>query len=213
VADKIMVRISTDENLHMVFYRDIVAAALRLRPSETVMAIADEVLDFQMPGIGIPGFRRKAAAAATSGIILDDRRTPGAAFPLQHLKPGDSLAIQGANLTIKDRFFCVYVRGNVREFGILRRHFDLVARHKPRFAVLKEADRSITIPLRFENPIGIREGFIDQRCQHRFDLSRHTRCPCGRANRQCSRSLSGHLNRWLLGQKSADLGSSFLMLV
>jgi acyl-[acyl-carrier-protein] desaturase len=68
VADKIMVRISTDENLHMVFYRDITAAALALRPSETGCAIVDEVLGFQMPGIAIPGFRRKAAEIAKAGI-------------------------------------------------------------------------------------------------------------------------------------------------
>jgi acyl-[acyl-carrier-protein] desaturase len=68
VADRIMVRISTDENLHMVFYRDIVAAAIALRPSDTVRAITDEVLSFQMPGIGIPGFRRKAAEMARAGI-------------------------------------------------------------------------------------------------------------------------------------------------
>jgi acyl-[acyl-carrier-protein] desaturase len=52
----------------MVFYRDIVAAALALRPSETVCAIVDEVVAFQMPGIGIPGFRRKAAEMAKAGI-------------------------------------------------------------------------------------------------------------------------------------------------
>jgi acyl-[acyl-carrier-protein] desaturase len=68
VADKIMIRIATDENLHMVFYRDIVAAAIAVRPSETVCAIVDEVLGFQMPGIGIPGFRRKAAQMAKAGI-------------------------------------------------------------------------------------------------------------------------------------------------
>jgi acyl-[acyl-carrier-protein] desaturase len=68
VADRIMVRISTDENLHMVFYRDMVAAALGLQPSATVRAIADEVLGFKMPGIGIPGFRRKAAEIAKAGI-------------------------------------------------------------------------------------------------------------------------------------------------
>ena len=39
-----------------------------MRPSETVCAIVDEVLDFQMPGIGIPGFRRKAAEMAKAGI-------------------------------------------------------------------------------------------------------------------------------------------------
>ena len=68
VADRIMVRIAADENLHMVFYRDIVAAALAIRPSVAVRAIADEVLDFQMPGSAIPGFRRKAADIAKAGI-------------------------------------------------------------------------------------------------------------------------------------------------
>jgi acyl-[acyl-carrier-protein] desaturase len=68
VADKIMIRIAADENLHMVFYRDILAAALVLEPSATVCAIVDEVLDFQMPGAGIPGFIRKAAQIAKAGI-------------------------------------------------------------------------------------------------------------------------------------------------
>jgi acyl-[acyl-carrier-protein] desaturase len=68
VADKIMVRIATDENLHMVFYRDVLTAALKLDPSGAVRAIVDEVLAFQMPGAGIPGFVRKAAAIAKAGI-------------------------------------------------------------------------------------------------------------------------------------------------
>ena len=68
VADRIMVRIATDENLHMVFYRDVLAAALKIEPSAAVRAIVDEVLAFQMPGAGIPGFIRKAAAIAKAGI-------------------------------------------------------------------------------------------------------------------------------------------------
>ncbi len=68
VADKIMVRIATDENLHMVFYRDALAAAIKLDPSASVRAIVDEVLSFQMPGAGIPGFMRKAAQIAKAGI-------------------------------------------------------------------------------------------------------------------------------------------------
>jgi acyl-[acyl-carrier protein] desaturase len=68
VADRIMVRIATDENLHMVFYRDVLTAALSLQPSAAVRAIVDEVLAFQMPGAGIPGFIRKAAAIARAGI-------------------------------------------------------------------------------------------------------------------------------------------------
>jgi acyl-[acyl-carrier-protein] desaturase len=68
VADKIMVRIAADENLHMVFYRDILAAALAIQPSAAVRAIVDEVLAFEMPGAGIPGFIRKAAQIAKAGI-------------------------------------------------------------------------------------------------------------------------------------------------
>src|SRR4026207_959435 len=68
VADKIMIRIAADENLHMVFYRDILAAALVLEPSATVCAIVDEVLAFHVPGAGIPGFVRKAAQIAKAGI-------------------------------------------------------------------------------------------------------------------------------------------------
>ncbi len=68
VADRIMVRIAADENLHMVFYRDILGAALELQPSAAVCAIVDEVLAFQMPGAGITNFIRKAAAIAKAGI-------------------------------------------------------------------------------------------------------------------------------------------------
>ena len=68
VADRIMVRIAADENLHMVFYRDILSAAIALEPSAAVTAIVDEVLAFQMPGAGIPNFVRKAATIAKAGI-------------------------------------------------------------------------------------------------------------------------------------------------
>ena len=63
-----MIRIAADENLHMVFYRDMLAAALSITPSAAVRAIVDEVLAFEMPGAGIPGFVRKAAQIAKAGI-------------------------------------------------------------------------------------------------------------------------------------------------
>jgi len=68
VADRIMTRVATDENLHMVFYRDALAAALAIDPSAVVKAIAEEVETFQMPGAGIHGFIRKAARIAEAGI-------------------------------------------------------------------------------------------------------------------------------------------------
>jgi acyl-[acyl-carrier-protein] desaturase len=68
VADRIMIRIAADENLHAVFYRDIMTAALEVEPSAAVQAIVDEVIGFQMPGAGIAGFLRKAALMAKAGI-------------------------------------------------------------------------------------------------------------------------------------------------
>ena len=68
VADKIMGRIAADENLHMIFYRDMLGAALELDPSAAVKAIGAEVLGFQMPGAGMTDFNTKAVQIAKAGI-------------------------------------------------------------------------------------------------------------------------------------------------
>ena len=68
VADRIMARIAADENLHMVFYRDMLSEAMKLDPSAAVHAIVDEIMAFQMPGAGMENFTRKAAQMAKAGI-------------------------------------------------------------------------------------------------------------------------------------------------
>ena len=68
VADKIMVRIATDENLHMIFYRDMLSAALKTDPSAAIKAIAAEVTGFEMPGAGMTDFNAKAVQIAKAGI-------------------------------------------------------------------------------------------------------------------------------------------------
>ncbi len=68
LAEQLLARISTDENLHMVFYRNIVAAALDRAPDATMCAIRDEVVGFQMPGAGMPGFARNSVTIAKAGI-------------------------------------------------------------------------------------------------------------------------------------------------
>jgi acyl-[acyl-carrier-protein] desaturase len=66
--DKLLSRISTDENLHMVLYRDLFTAALEADPTSAVNALLQEVVGFAMPGTGIPGFLRRAAVIARAGI-------------------------------------------------------------------------------------------------------------------------------------------------
>jgi len=68
LAEQLLQRISTDENLHMVFYRNLVAAALDREPDATMCAIRDEVVNFQMPGQGMPDYVRNSVTIAKAGI-------------------------------------------------------------------------------------------------------------------------------------------------
>jgi acyl-[acyl-carrier-protein] desaturase len=68
VAEQMFARIALDENLHMVFYRNMMSASFDLAPDETMAAVRDVVLDFKMPGHDIPGFQRKAVQIAVEGI-------------------------------------------------------------------------------------------------------------------------------------------------
>jgi len=64
----IMDRVARDENLHYLFYRDIVTAALEVNPSLVMPAIERQVRGFKMPGTGIDNFDKFALAIARAGI-------------------------------------------------------------------------------------------------------------------------------------------------
>jgi acyl-[acyl-carrier-protein] desaturase len=68
LCDQLLARIAVDENLHMVFYRNLLRSALELTPDQTVIAIRDVVQTFQMPGSTIDGFARRSLAIALAGI-------------------------------------------------------------------------------------------------------------------------------------------------
>ncbi|MET9696379.1 acyl-ACP desaturase [Streptomyces sp. NPDC006529] len=68
VCDRMLARIAADENLHMIFYRNLLGAAFELAPDLTMQAVRDVVVDFRMPGHGMPGFERAAAQMAIGGI-------------------------------------------------------------------------------------------------------------------------------------------------
>ncbi|MEA3216778.1 MAG: acyl-[acyl-carrier-protein] desaturase [Acidimicrobiia bacterium] len=65
---EIMKRVAADENLHYLYYRDLVAAALELDPSAVVCSIHRQLRSFQMPGTGIPDFAAHSRAIAGAGI-------------------------------------------------------------------------------------------------------------------------------------------------
>jgi acyl-[acyl-carrier-protein] desaturase len=77
VADVLLKRIAADENLHMIFYREVAAAAIDLSPNQAMDSIFRILTNFTMPGYSIPNFRRNAVKMAVGGIYdmrqhLDD---------------------------------------------------------------------------------------------------------------------------------------------
>jgi acyl-[acyl-carrier-protein] desaturase len=68
VADALLAKVAADENLHMIFYRNLLKGALELDPNQTMRAITDVVTTFAMPGTDIAGFQRKAVQMAVAGV-------------------------------------------------------------------------------------------------------------------------------------------------
>jgi acyl-[acyl-carrier-protein] desaturase len=68
VCEQLLARVAADENLHMVFYRNLLAAAFELAPDDAMRAVCDVVTTFQMPGHGIENFARKSVQIAMAGV-------------------------------------------------------------------------------------------------------------------------------------------------
>jgi acyl-[acyl-carrier-protein] desaturase len=68
VGYEVMARVAADENLHYLFYRDLVSEAIALDPSAVVEAVDRQVREFEMPGTGIHNFTARARSIARAGI-------------------------------------------------------------------------------------------------------------------------------------------------
>ena len=77
IADQLLARVSADENLHMIFYRDVTEAGLEIAPNQAMKSLHRVLRNFKMPGYTVPEFRRKAVIIAVGGVYdprihLDD---------------------------------------------------------------------------------------------------------------------------------------------
>lgn len=68
VCERLLARIAQDENLHMVFYRDLLRAALEIDPDPVIGTLEATVGGFRMPGHAMPGFAALAAEVAVAGV-------------------------------------------------------------------------------------------------------------------------------------------------
>ena len=119
ICDQLLARVSTDENLHMVFYRNLVNAAFELYPDETMCAVAREVTEFAMPGAGMEGFARKSVAIAKAGIYdLRQHRDEVIAPILRKWRvfERDDLGAAGEQAREKLALFMTELDGQARRF-------------------------------------------------------------------------------------------------
>jgi acyl-[acyl-carrier protein] desaturase len=77
IADQLLAKVSADENLHMIFYRDVSEAGLEIAPNQAMKSLHRVLRFFKMPGYTVPEFRRKAVIIAVGGVYdprihLDD---------------------------------------------------------------------------------------------------------------------------------------------
>ncbi|WP_246158943.1 acyl-ACP desaturase [Catellatospora sichuanensis] len=68
ICDALLAKVAADENLHMLFYRNLLMASFELVPNATMAAILRVVKSFQMPGHTIENFGRKSVQIAMAGI-------------------------------------------------------------------------------------------------------------------------------------------------
>lgn len=69
LANRLLGRIAMDENLHMLFYRNIGTAAFEVAPNQMIKTVTKEIEGFQMPGSAtIPEFWANAKIIADAGI-------------------------------------------------------------------------------------------------------------------------------------------------
>jgi len=68
VCDQLLAKVAADENLHMLFYRNVLLGAFDLAPNAATRAVLNTVRRFQMPGHTIENFGRKSVQIALAGI-------------------------------------------------------------------------------------------------------------------------------------------------
>jgi acyl-[acyl-carrier-protein] desaturase len=68
LCEALLAKVANDENLHMIFYRNLLNAAFDVAPNATMRAITKVATSFQMPGHTIENFGRKSVQIAMAGI-------------------------------------------------------------------------------------------------------------------------------------------------
>ena len=105
IADRLLGRIAMDENLHMLFYRNIGTKAFEIDPNQMMKAVTKEIGSFQMPGSAtIPEFWENANIIADAEIYDMNLHVNKVVKPiLDHWKVFDREDISGEGSAARDK--------------------------------------------------------------------------------------------------------------
>jgi len=119
-CDQLLSRIAVDENLHMLFYRDLFAAALERWPDQAMCALAEAVTSCRMPGAEMAGFRRLTMHVAVAGIYDQQVHHGEVLQPLlRHLRVWQWPGLSAPGEAARDR-----IARYVRDLGEAGARFD-----------------------------------------------------------------------------------------
>ncbi len=103
LCDQLLARVAADENLHMIFYRNLLAGAIEIAPDQAMRAITEVVRSFEMPGADIAGFQRKAVEMAIAGVYDLRQHRDDVVMPvLRHWKVFDIETLSGDGQKARD---------------------------------------------------------------------------------------------------------------
>lgn len=103
LCDQLLARVAADENLHMIFYRNLLAGAMEIAPDQAMRAITEVVRSFEMPGADIAGFQRKAVEMAIAGVYDLRQHRDDVVMPvLRHWKVFDIETLGGDGQKARD---------------------------------------------------------------------------------------------------------------
>jgi acyl-[acyl-carrier-protein] desaturase len=136
IADEMLKRIAADENMHMLFYRNLADSALDVAPAQMMRAIIDEIKDFTMPGSNIQGFRLSALEIANAGIYDTPRHYEEVIMPVikkwrlfeRDLGPQGDVLREELSVVLEDLSKKVDKFNDQRDSGALARMIDALRR-------------------------------------------------------------------------------------
>lgn len=104
ICDRIMARLAADENLHMIFYRNLVEAALEIDPEDAMVALCDVITVFGGPAQQVPDFTALSNQFKKAGVYTSRMHIDAVINPyVRHLRLLDRTDLGPAGRKAQDR--------------------------------------------------------------------------------------------------------------